>query len=129
LRLISPDEKGKVRFMEEVMAELGIIQLLAAAVFIASVITAVKTILTFTKSGKEKFLKPVIEKVERLEFETKKQDLLILIDTQPTKVDIIESVYDNYKKLGGNSYMDSLIAEWRDIYEKDIIRHQLEKGE
>ena len=51
-----------------------------------------------------------------------------MINTQPEKVDEIERAFEDYKALGGNGYIDSLVQAWREEYEKDLIKKRIKKG-
>ena len=39
----------------------------------------------------------------------KRNEILLMINTQPEKVDEIERAFEDYKALGGNGYIDSLV--------------------
>lgn len=58
----------------------------------------------------------------------KRNEILLMINTQPEKVDEIERAFENYKALGGNGYIDSLVQAWREEYEKDLIKKRIKKG-
>lgn len=58
----------------------------------------------------------------------KRNEILLMINTQPEKVDEIERAFEDYKALGGNGYIDSLIEAWREEYEKDLIKERIKKG-
>lgn len=57
----------------------------------------------------------------------KRNEILLMINTQPEKVDEIERAFEDYKALGGNGYIDSLIEAWREEYEKDLIKDRIKK--
>ena len=59
----------------------------------------------------------------------KRNEILLMINTQPEKVDEIERAFEDYKALGGNGYIDSLIEAWREEYEKDLIKERLKRKE
>ena len=59
----------------------------------------------------------------------KRNEILLMINTQPEKVDEIERAFEEYKALGGNGYIDSLIEAWREEYEKDLIKARLKRKE
>lgn len=59
----------------------------------------------------------------------KRNEILLMINTQPEKVDEIERAFEEYKALGGNGYIDSLIEAWREEYEKDLIKGRLKRKE
>jgi hypothetical protein len=58
----------------------------------------------------------------------KRNEILLMINTQPEKVDEIERAFEDYKTLGGNGYIDSLVQTWREEYEKDLIKERIKKG-
>nr|DAS17482.1 MAG TPA: Protein of unknown function (DUF1043) [Caudoviricetes sp.] len=57
----------------------------------------------------------------------KRNEILLMINTQPEKVDEIERAFEEYKALGGNGYVDSLIKTWREEYEKDLIKARIKR--
>lgn len=59
----------------------------------------------------------------------KRNEILLMINTQPEKVDEIERSYEDYKALGGNGYIDSLIEAWREEYGKKMIKKRLKRKE
>ena len=59
----------------------------------------------------------------------KRNEILLMINTQPEKVDEIERAFEDYKTLGGNGYVDSLIKTWREEYEKDLIKARIKRKE
>lgn len=59
----------------------------------------------------------------------KRNEILLMINIQPEKVDEIERAFEDYKALGGNGYIDSLIEAWREEYEKDLIKARLKRKE
>ena len=58
----------------------------------------------------------------------KRNEILLMINTQPETVDEIERAFEEYKALGGNGYIDSLVQAWREEYEKDLIKERIKKG-
>lgn len=59
----------------------------------------------------------------------KRNEILLMINTQPEKVDEIERSFEEYKALGGNGYIDSLVQAWREEYEKDLIKARIKRKE
>lgn len=57
----------------------------------------------------------------------KRNEILLMVNVQPEKVDDIERAYEEYKALGGNGYVDSLIKAWREEYETDLIRTRIKR--
>ena len=59
----------------------------------------------------------------------KRNEILLMINTQPEKVDEIERAFEEYKALGGNGYIDSLVQAWREEYGKKMIKERLKRKE
>ena len=59
----------------------------------------------------------------------KRNEILLMINVQPEKVDEIERAFEEYKALGGNGYIDSLVQAWREEYEKDLIKARIKRKE
>lgn len=57
----------------------------------------------------------------------KRNEILLMVNVQPEKVDDIERAYEEYKALGGNGYIDSLIKAWREEYETDLIKTRIKR--
>lgn len=76
-------------------------------------------------------LEQKIEKVEEIGMTNTRNgirnEILIMINTQPEKVDEIERAFERYKESGGNGYIDNLIKAWREEYEDKIIKDRLKK--
>ena len=76
-------------------------------------------------------LEQKIEKVEEIGTTNTRNgirnEILIMINTQPEKVDEIERAFERYKESGGNGYIDNLIKAWREEYEDKIIKDRLKK--
>lgn len=81
--------------------------------------------------GRLDCLEHKIEKVEEIGITNTRNgvrnEILIMINTQPEKVDEIERSFERYKELGGNGYIDNLIQAWREEYEDKIIKDRLKK--
>ena len=43
-------------------------------------------------------------------------ELLDMLSHRPERRDMVLGIYDAYKKQGGNSYVDTLIDEWRQTH-------------
>ena len=128
--------------LSELIQTVKITELLGFLATIAAFVGTIKILLGATKKGQEKLLKPVMEKCGDLEnnlksnkaeftellLECKRMEILLLINTQPDKIDVIGKVYDEYKNLGGNSYVDMLVESWRKSYGDDIIKRRI-RGE
>lgn len=118
----------------------GIVALLGG--FIGGIITLVK----YAKNGLKSMLKDefqvVNDQIEEVKEDIKevreighnnskngkRNEILLMINTQPEKVDEIERAFEEYKALGGNGYIDSLVQAWREEYEKDLIKEKIKKG-
>lgn len=76
-------------------------------------------------------LEQKIEKVEEIGITNTRNgirnEILIMINAQPEKVDEIERAFERYKESGGNGYIDNLIKAWREEYEDKIIKGRLKK--
>ena len=76
-------------------------------------------------------LEQKIEKVEEIGITNTRNgirnEILIMINTQPEKVDEIERAFERYKESGGNGYIDNLIKAWREEYEDKVIKDRLKK--
>lgn len=76
-------------------------------------------------------LEQKIEKVEEIGITNTRNgirnEILIMINAQPEKVDEIERAFERYKESGGNGYIDNLIKAWREEYEDKIIKDRLKK--
>lgn len=76
-------------------------------------------------------LEQKIEKVEEIGATNTRNgirnEILIMINTQPEKINEIERAFERYKESGGNGYIDNLIKAWREEYEDKIIKDRLKK--
>ena len=68
---------------------------------IAVVVTAILNHLSFRNWSK------------RIDRSVTRMELLNLIQHSPEKREIILGKYDDYKELGGNSYMDDVVEKWK----------------
>ena len=96
--------------LKELLAGIGLSDL-------AQLITALGVIFMATKKGRELLIKPAMDGIKKLTLGQKRQELLFLIHSDPHNVEAIEHVYDEYHKLGGNSYVDKIMRDWREKYE------------
>lgn len=118
----------------------GIVALLGG--FIGGVITLIKYAKNGLKSMLKDEFKVVNDQIEEVKEDIKevreighnnskngkRNEILLMINTQPEKVDEIERAFEDYKALGGNGYIDSLVQAWREEYEKDLIKERIKKG-
>jgi hypothetical protein len=54
------------------------------------------------------------ESLDKISLQIKRLEMLNMIQHAPTKRTAIERIYDEYKSLGGNSYVDDVYDEWRE---------------
>lgn len=113
--------------------------------FLVGLIGGVLTLFRHAKNGLKEMLKGEFEEVNNQIAEIKedvkevreigknnakngkRNEILLMINTQPEKVDEIERSFEEYKALGGNGYVDSLIKTWREEYEKDLIKARIKR--
>lgn len=113
--------------------------------FLVGLIGGVLTLFRYAKNGMKEMLKGEFQGVNNQIAEIKedvkevreigrnnakngkRNEILLMINTQPEKVDEIERAFEDYKALGGNGYIDSLINAWREEYEKDLIKARIKK--
>ena len=115
--------------------------------FLVGLIGGVLTLFQYAKNGMKEMLKGEFQGVNSQIAEIKedvkevreigrnnskngkRNEILLMINTQPEKVDEIERAFEDYKALGGNGYIDSLINAWREEYEKDLIKARIKRKE
>lgn len=72
-----------------------------------------------------------VEKVEEIGLTNTRNgirnEILLMVNSQPEKIDEIERAFEKYKEVGGNGYIDNLIQAWREEYEDKIIKDRLKK--
>jgi hypothetical protein len=113
--------------------------------FLVGLIGGVLTLFRHAKNGLKEMLKGEFEGVNNQIAEVKedvkevreigrnnakngkRNEILLMINTQPEKVDEIERSFEEYKALGGNGYIDSLVQTWREEYEKDLIKARIKR--
>lgn len=113
--------------------------------FLVGLIGGILTLLKHVKNGIKEMLRGEFESVDNNFKSVKKEinevreigennarngkrnEILLMVNAQPEKVDDIERAYEEYKALGGNGYIDSLIKAWRDEYETDLIRTRIKR--
>lgn len=52
-------------------------------------------------------------------------EILTNIYNTPERAAVIEELFEEYKKLGGNYYINSIVQAWRDEYEKPVIKKRI----
>lgn len=115
--------------------------------FLSGLIGGIITLIKYAKNGMKEMLKGEFQGVNDQIAEIKedvseirdighnnarngkRNEILLMINTQPEKVDEIERSYEDYKALGGNGYIDSLIETWREEYGKKMIKERLKRKE
>ena len=115
--------------------------------FLSGLIGGIITLIKYAKNGMKEMLKGEFQGVNDQIAEIKedvseirdighnnarngkRNEILLMINTQPEKVDEIERSYEDYKAVGGNGYIDSLIETWREEYGKKMIKERLKRKE
>jgi hypothetical protein len=64
-------------------------------------------------------------KIDELRKDIMRVNILQSINSTPYKAEIIEAEYKKYKDLGGNSYIDMTVSEWRETYEKPLVNKRI----
>jgi sulfur relay (sulfurtransferase) DsrC/TusE family protein len=71
-------------------------------------------------------LEKIVSQLTKNDLSTKRLELLVMIHTSPTAVRLIEEVYEEYVKMGGNSYIvHEIIPAWRKKYAKKIAEERI----
>ena len=115
--------------------------------FLSGLIGGIVTLIKYAKNGLKEMLKGEFQGVNDQIAEIKedvseirdighnnarngkRNEILLMINTRPEKVDEIERAFEEYKALGGNGYIDSLIEAWREEYGKDLIKARIKRKE
>ena len=115
--------------------------------FLGGLIGGVITLIKYAKNGLKGMLKEEFQGVNNQIAEIKedvkevreigisntrngiRNEILIMINTQPEEVDEIERAFERYKEVGGNGYIDSLVQAWREEYEEKIIKERIKRKE
>lgn len=129
------------------MEYLTIGEISGIVAFIGGLIGGIITLIKYAKNGLKGMLKDEFQGVNDQIAEVKedikevreigknnakngkRNEILLMINTQPEKVDEIERAFEDYKALGGNGYIDSLVQTWREEYEKDLIKARIKRKE
>lgn len=129
------------------MEHLTIGEISGIVAFIGGLIGGIITLIKYAKNGLKGMLKDEFQGVNDQIAEVKedikevreigrnnakngkRNEILLMINTQPEKVDEIERAFEDYKALGGNGYIDSLVQTWREEYEKDLIKARIKRKE
>ena len=127
------------------MEHLTIGEISGIVAFIGGLIGGIITLIKYAKNGLKGMLKDEFQGVNDQIAEVKedikevreigknnakngkRNEILLMINTQPEKVDEIERAFEDYKALGGNGYIDSLVQAWREEYEKDLIKARIKR--
>jgi hypothetical protein len=94
-------------------------------ILLSSALTAVVAIAALTKKGRDWLIKPAVTLGEQNRLSILRVEILLNIHNAPEKVEIIEGLYDEYQKLGGNKYISSVIHTWREKYANDVIKERI----
>ena len=129
------------------MEHLTVGEISGIVAFIGGLIGGIITLIKYAKNGLKGILKDEFQGVNDQIAEVKedikevreigknnakngkRNEILLMINTQPEKVDEIERAFEDYKALGGNGYIDSLVQTWREEYEKDLIKARIKRKE
>jgi len=129
------------------MEHLTVGEISGIVAFIGGLIGGIITLIKYAKNGLKGMLKDEFQGVNDQIAEVKedikevreigrnnakngkRNEILLMINTQPEKVDEIERAFEDYKALGGNGYIDSLVQTWREEYEKDLIKARIKRKE
>ena len=127
------------------MEHLTVGEISGIVAFIGGLIGGIITLIKYAKNGLKGMLKDEFQGVNDQIAEVKedikevreigrnnakngkRNEILLMINTQPEKVDEIERAFEDYKALGGNGYIDSLVQTWREEYEKDLIKARIKR--
>jgi hypothetical protein len=82
-------------------------------VYLAGVLPALGVLMLWVPKGRNWIIRPAMEMVKENRKGILRQEILLLIHMRPEKVEAIEQAYDEYVKMGGNSYITRVINEWR----------------
>ncbi|MDR1015728.1 MAG: hypothetical protein LBL86_12250 [Coriobacteriales bacterium] len=67
----------------------------------------------------------VVLGIEAVECKVLRETILNNIRHAPHKAEAIRSDYDDYKAMKGNTYLDKVVAEWHESYERGLIAERL----
>lgn len=127
------------------MEHLTVGEISGIVAFIGGLIGGIITLIKYAKNGLKGMLKDefqgVNDQIAEIKEDVKevreigrnnakngkRNEILLMINTQPEKVDEIERAFEDYKALGGNGYIDSLVQTWREEYEKDLIKARIKR--
>jgi hypothetical protein len=116
---------GQMMNIAGLWAEIGIDSAIADMLTLGALITVIYAlkdkIRDFLISGVEKRIEELRQTTDRrfnsVELDTVRLQLLNLIYHSPENDIAIKECYGKYKKLGGNSYMDSVYTHWEADYD------------
>lgn len=97
--------------------------LVSILINVSAVIAAITAIWGFLKKSMKRFEDAILKEIKSDISDIKKENLhtkvdilrfeiLLLVNTEPTNHEAIYFAFDEYKKLGGNHYIDSIISKW-----------------
>jgi len=89
---------------------------------LAGALTSISTIVCFGASFKKWLFKELVSDIKSLKLATKRNELLLLFNSNPDNVEVLERVYDEYIELGGNSYISNLHTEWQRKYARGVFK-------
>lgn len=79
----------------------------------AAVIPAIGVIVMCVPRGRNLLIKPAVDMMVENRRAILRQEILLLLHTRPERVEAVEMAYDEYVKMGGNSYITRVVNEWR----------------
>lgn len=95
---------------------------------VVGIFTSLGLLATQAKKIRNYLFGDLIKRLDNLEGDIKQTRLSTLrtelqtaIYNTPERVKVIEELYGQYKLLGGNFYIDEIMAVWREEYEHDIL--------
>lgn len=71
------------------------------------------------KARKDRTFTDLKNNINDLAISVKKIELQTMIYNRPKEISVIFAIFDEYKKLGGDSWADDLFLQWRAKYVKE----------
>lgn len=124
--------------MHEALNSVTIGNLFSIITASASFITAIVVLASFSRKGRDWINRPSMDLIRKLtaDIESRmtkvhekmdaaiesnttsilRNEILLLVYTNPKDARTIERAYDKYKERGGNSYIDGVVQDWRAEY-------------
>jgi hypothetical protein len=67
----------------------------------------------------------ILKEAQHINLRVLRLEILENIHNAPEKVEVISGLYDYYKKTGGDSYIETIVAAWRQKYAAPIIEGRI----